>query len=358
MDAAHNILIVDDEAPVCDMLTRALAGRGFVCHAEGSALRALARLGREDYSLVITDLRMPDLNGMELLKRIKASYPLTEVIIITGVFELSSGIAAMRAGAYDYVTKPFAIEGLVLTVERALHKRSLEIQGQYYHENLKAEVEMRTIDLLESNQRIQQLLVSMLKTLANTLEAKDPYTRGHSDRVAAHAVAIAAHFQLPPGDLSQLELAGLLHDIGKIGVRESVLHKPGSLTDEEYEHIKAHAALGERILGPMGELAPILDYVRHHHERIDGRGYPDGLTGDELSLGAKILGVCDAYDAMTSERPYRSPYSHEHARDEIRGCAGTQFDPTVAEVFLEVLVPVVAPAHNYGLAAPTEIASL
>ena len=336
MDDPHKVLIVDDEIGIQQMLTRALAARGFTCHAEGSSLRALARVAREDYAVVITDLRVPDLDGIELLKRVKACRPFTEVIIITGVFELSSGVEAMRCGAYDYVTKPFAIETIALTVDRALRARDLEIQSQRHKRQLEAEVELRTLELLESNQRIQQIFLSMLKTLANTLEAKDPYTRGHSDRVAAHAVAAAAHLEFPAPDLSRLELAGLLHDIGKIGVREAVLHKPGRLTDEEYEHIKAHTVLGERILGPVGEFASILDYVRHHHERVDGGGYPDGLCGDELSLGAKILCACDAYDAMTSDRPYRAAYSHEHACEEIQRCAGTQFDPVVAEVFLEV----------------------
>ena len=337
MNNTHRILIVDDEAGVRDMLARALVGRGFACHAEDGALGALARLEQDDYDVVVTDIRMPNLDGLELLKRIKANYPLTEVIIITGVFELRSGIEAMRNGAYDYVTKPFAIENVAFAIERALHKRDLEIQNRHYQENLEQEVELRTIELLESNQRIQQLFVSMLKTLANTLEAKDHYTRGHSDRVASHAVLVADQLQLTAVDISQLELAGLLHDIGKIGVRESVLHKPGKLTDPEYEHIKGHSELGERILGPIEQFATILDYVRHHHERFDGRGYPDGLIGNDLSLGAKILGVCDAYDAMTSDRPYRSPYSHEHACDEVRRCRGTQFDPTVADVFLQVV---------------------
>ena len=353
MDPSHRLLVVDDEAGVREMLTRALAARGFTCHAEQNALRALGRLERGDYAVVVTDIRMPHTDGLELLKRIKAFHPLTEVIIITGVFELRSGLEAMRCGAYDYVTKPFAIDDVVFTIERALHKRDLEIQNQHYRENLEEEVQLRTLELLESNQRIQQLFVSILRTLANTVEAKDQYTRGHSDRVAAHAVAVAAELRLPAADLSQIELAGLLHDIGKIGVRESVLHKPEGLTDEEYGHIKTHAALGEGILRPIAEIAPILDYVRHHHERVDGCGYPDGLEGDQLSLGAKILCVCDAYDAMTSTRPYRSPHSHDHACEEIRRCAGSQFDPAVADASLDVVAEA-AQAHAVGCRPHTE----
>jgi len=337
MDTGHSILIVDDEAAVRDMLTWALASRGFTCHAAENGLRALARLQEEECAVVVADIRMPGLDGLELLKRIKARWPLTEVIIVTGVFELRNGVEAMRNGAYDYVTKPFTIEDVVLAIERALYKRDLEIQNRHYRESLEQEVELRTLDLLESNQHVQQLFVSMLKTLANSLEAKDNYTHGHSERVAAHALLVGERLGLTERDLSRLELAGLLHDIGKIGVREAVLHKPGKLTDEEYEHIKTHCRLGERILLPVEEFAPILDPVVHHHERVDGGGYPDGLVGDELSVGAKMLALCDAYDAMTSERPYRSPHSQEYAIAEVRRCRGTQFDPLVTDAFLAVL---------------------
>jgi len=348
MDGERKVLVVDDEAAVRDMLTRALVGRGFQCVAAENGLRALARLEREEHGVVVADVRMPELDGLELLKRIKARWPLTEVILITGVFELRCGIEAMRNGAYDYVTKPFTIEDVVFAIERAFYKRDLEIQNRHYQENLEAEVELRTLELLESNQQLQQLFVSMLKTLANTLEAKDQYTHGHSERVAAHAVGVAAQLQLPDGDRSRIELAGLLHDIGKIGVSEELLHKPGQLTSEEFEHIKTHCAIGERILRPVDEFAPILDFVRHHHERFDGRGYPDGLDGASLSLGAKILAVCDAYDAMTSQRPYRSPHTPEHACDELRRCRGTQFDPTIADTFLDVLAHGAAAPHPAG----------
>ena len=337
MDAEHKILIVDDEAAVRDMLTWALVSRGFTCHAAENGVRALARLQEEEHAVVVTDIRMPGIDGIELLKRVKDLYPLTEVIIITGVFELRSGVQAMRSGAYDYVTKPFTIEDVVLAIERALYKRDLELQNRHYRENLEQEVELRTLDLLESNQHVQQLFLAMLKTLANTLEAKDKYTQGHSERVAAHAVAVGASLQLTEQDLSRLELAGLLHDIGKIGVSEEVLHKPGRLTPEEYEHIKTHCRLGERILRPVDQFAPIIEAIVHHHERVDGTGYPDGLTGDELSVGAKILAICDAYDAMTSERPYRSPFPPEHACEEVRRWSGKQFDPFVADAFLQVV---------------------
>jgi len=342
MDTRRRILIVDDEPAVRDLLVRALADRGLDCRAEENAFKALARLEREPHDVVVTDIRMPGIDGIEFLKRIKTRYPHTEVIIITGVSELQSGVEAMRAGAYDYVTKPFAVEEVVFAVERALHTRDIEAQNRHYQQGLEEEMARRTFELLESKQNVQQLFVSMLKTLANTLEAKDLYTRGHSDRVAAHAVQVGERLELPARELSQIELAGLLHDIGKIGVREAVLHKPDKLTDEEYEHIKGHTVLGERILKPIEEFAPVLDHVRHHHERFDGRGYPDGLCGDDLSLGARILAVCDTYDAMTSERPYRSPYPHDHACQEIRRCRGSQFDPTVADAFLEVVVPTQA----------------
>ena len=338
MDGERHILVVDDEAGVRQILQRGLTARGFACQAAEDGLQALDRLERETYAVVLTDIRMPRLDGMELLQRIKAAWPHTEVIIITGVFDLRSGIQAIRDGAYDYVTKPFTLEDVTFAVERALHKRALEAQNRHYQENLEEEVELRTLELLESNQRIQQLFVSILKTLANTLEAKDEYTHGHSERVAARAVQVAAQLALPEADVAQLELAGLLHDIGKIGVRESVLHKPGRLTADEYEHIKTHCELGERILRPVEQFDAVLDPVRHHHERCDGCGYPDGIAGDEISLGSKILGVCDAYDAMTSERPYRPALPIDRAAAELRSGRGTQFDPLVADTFLDILL--------------------
>jgi len=337
MSTAHRVLIVDDEVAVRELLARALGSRGFACTLAEDGRRALAHLEAEEHAVVVSDIRMPELNGLELLKLVKARWPLTEVILVTGAFQLHGGVDAMRSGAYDYLTKPFTIDDVVFAVDRAIQKRDLELQTRHYQENLEAEVEQRTLELLESNQRIQQLFVSMLRTLANSLETKDPYTHGHSERVAAQAILVAARLRLPEADISHIELAGLLHDIGKIGVREEVLHKPGKLSPEEYEHIKTHCELGERILRPVEEFSHILDYVRHHHERFDGKGYPDGIPGDSLSLGAKILGVCDAYDAMTSVRPYRAPFSREHAIEEVRRCRGSQFDPFVADAFLETL---------------------
>lgn len=205
-----------------------------------------------------------------------------------------------------------------------------------------------------SNAAVEQLFVSILKTLANSLETKDPYTHGHSRRVAAHAVRVARRLGLSRAEAEQVELAGLFHDIGKIGVREAVLHKPGPLTREEYEHVRTHPELGERILRPLRgafsfaaegrasdgrrpwQFAPILECVRHHHERFDGRGYPDGCRNGAISVGARMLAVCDAYDAMTSRRPYRPPLPPEEALDEIDRGRGSQFDPLVADTFLHM----------------------
>ncbi len=178
--------------------------------------------------------------------------------------------------------------------------------------------------------------LSLLKLLANALETRDPYTHGHSRRVAEHAVRVTRHLGLSPRDVARIELAALFHDIGKIGVREAVLHKPGPLTPDEYQHVKSHCELGERILRPVERFVPLRASVRHHHERHDGRGYPDGRCNGAVPLGARILAVCDAYDAMTSNRPYRGALPARRARNEIRRCRGTQFDPEVADAFLQV----------------------
>ena len=197
------------------------------------------------------------------------------------------------------------------------------------HSYLKQKVEKQA-------NKIRESFLNALTALAYALEAKDKYTSGHSQRVAEISVAIAREMGLSRQDINKIRLAGLIHDIGKIGVRASVLNKPGRLNDDEYQHIKTHSEIGEHILTPIVEDEQILKTVRHHHERYDGTGYPDGLSGEQIPLGAKILAVADAYDAITSERPYRKAMSIQSACHEIELCKGSQFDPEVADTFLRI----------------------
>ncbi len=214
-----------------------------------------------------------------------------------------------------------------MSIERALEKRRLELENREYQQHLEQQVE-------EQAKKIRASFLNAITALAYALEAKDKYTSGHSQRVAEISAAVAKELGLPQHNIEKIRLAGLIHDIGKIGVKESVLNKLGRLTDDEYQHILTHCEIGEHILTPIVEDEQILKTVRHHHEHYDGTGYPDGLSSGQISLGAKILAVADAYDALTSRHPYREAMSIRAACDEIERCKGTQFDPEVADTFL------------------------
>jgi putative two-component system response regulator len=235
----------------------------------------------------------------------------------------------MKEGAYDYITKPFNLEEVSLGVERALEKRRLELENRDYQQHLEEKVEAQS-------KKIRAAFFNAVTALAYALEAKDVYTSGHSQRVTEISVAIAEEMGLSKEDIRKIRLAGLVHDIGKIGVQETVLNKPGSLSEEELKHVRLHSETGERILVPIVDDEDILKAVRHHHERYDGWGYPDGLREEQIPLLARIIAVADSFDAMTSERSYRKAMTKEEACAEIEHCRGTQFDPEAADAFLRV----------------------
>ncbi len=322
----EGILIVDDEELIRKLLRQRLSGEGYRCEEASSAAQALDELKSNPMELVVLDVRMPGKSGMELLPELKLRYPDTAVIMATAIADTSTAIQCMKGGAYDYITKPFNLDEVVLSVGRALERRRLELENRDYQQHLEQKVE-------EQAEKIRASFINAITALAYALEAKDIYTSGHSQRVTEISVAIARELGIPQDSIDKIQLAGLVHDIGKIGIRESVLNKPAALTGEELEHIKSHCQAGEHILTPIVEDEEILKAVRHHHERYDGVGYPDGLRGEQIPLGARILSVADAFDAMTSERPYRSAMSDVAACAEIERCKGTQFAPEVADAF-------------------------
>ncbi len=323
------ILLVDDEELIRRLLYKKLSAEGYRCEQAANAEQALEKLKEDSIELVILDIKMPEKSGVELLPEIKAKYPDTAVIMATAVSDANVAINCMKAGAYDYVTKPFNLDEVSFSVERALEKRRLELENQDYQQHLEQRVE-------EQAQKIRTSFFNAVTALAYALEAKDIYTSGHSQRVTEVSVAIAKHLGLPKETIEKIRLAGLVHDIGKIGVREVVLNKPGSLSEEEYEHVRLHSETGEHILTPIVGDEEILKAVRHHHERYDGNGYPDGLKGEQIPLLARIIAVADTFDAMTSERPYRKALTEEAACAEVERGRGTQFDPKAADAFLEV----------------------
>jgi response regulator RpfG family c-di-GMP phosphodiesterase len=323
-DKGANVLVVDDEEGVRRLLCRRLSGLGYRCGDAASAREVLDRLSSQTFDLVLLDVRMPGGSGADLVPEIASSYPDTAVIMATAVDDVQVAVDCMRGGALDYLTKPFNFDVVAMSVQRALERKRMEMELREYRENLEQKVS-------EQAEKIRQDLLNSVKALANALEAKDEYTSGHSSRVTDIAVAISEQMRLPQEDIERIRLAGQTHDIGKIGVQEGILRRPGRLTDEEFAHVQRHPAKGERILTPIIEDREVLAMVRHHHEKYDGTGYPDGLKGEEIPLGARILAVADAYDAMTSERPYRSALRDEQARAEIRRGRGSQFDPAVVD---------------------------
>jgi len=324
----ENILIVDDEESIRRFLRLRLSENGRYCQEASNAQEALDILnGDSIISLVILDIGMRGKSGLALLPEIIAGYPDTAVIMATAATNINTAIECMKQGADDYITKPFNYEEIKLSVNRALEKRKLELEIREYQQHLEDKV-------TEQSGRIRASYLNSIRALVYALEAKDQYTSGHSQRVADISAAIAKELHLPQESIDKVVLAGLVHDIGKIGIKESVLNKPGALTEEERSHVQKHPEIGERIMGPIADDEEILQIIRHHHGFFNGRGYPDELQGYQLPLGARILAVADAYEAMTSERPYRRAMSDEAACSELIRCKETQFDPEVADAFL------------------------
>jgi response regulator RpfG family c-di-GMP phosphodiesterase len=324
-----NCLVVDDEPSVRRSLVRMLQAQGFTCFEAGTGregLGVLEHLG--EVPLVISDMRMPELDGIGFLEAVRDRHPDTSVIMLSGMSETSTAVDCLQMGAADFLLKPISMGELQARVTRALEKRALVLQNRYYQANLERQVR-------EQGQRIQELFLQGVQMLARALEAKDAYTRGHSIRVSQYAVATAARLGFDEDQIDGIRLGGELHDIGKIGTRESVLHKAGSLTADEFRQITEHPLLGERMLAPLAHESPdVLRIVRSHHERLDGRGFPDGLRGERIPLEARVVAVADAFDAMTTRRPYRESRPTEDAMAELRRVAGTQLDPDAVEAFV------------------------
>ena len=321
--------MVDDDAQVRHSIARVLEAHGLATLEAGSGAEALAILEREgELPLVISDIYMPEMDGVSFLREALRRHPDMAIVMLTGVAEVTTAVECLKLGALDYISKPVLVEEVRARVDKALEKRDLVLQNRFYQRNLESRVR-------ELDRRNKQALVNGAQTLVHALEAKDAYTSGHSTRVSRYAVKTAVQLGYTGERLEHMRLGGELHDIGKIGTREDILNKPGPLTAEEFEHIKTHTALGERILAPfMSESPSVLRIVRSHHERMDGRGFPDRLVGETIPPEARIVAVVDAFDAMTTNRAYRASRTPVDALLELRQCAGTHFDPEVVEAFL------------------------
>ena len=324
--SAPYCLIVDAEPRLRQVMAHLMRGDGFQCVEAANGIEAMMLLETTPAILVLSDLRMPKMDGKELLRAIRARFPDVAVVMITAVADVEMAVSCLALGAADYVVKPYQLEDVRARVSQALDKRRLLLENRAHREHLEERVAAQS-------RRLEEMYWASVQSLAEALELKDPYTRGHSVRVSHYAAAIARSLGLDAEMIRQIELGGHVHDIGKIGVRESVLNKTGPLTPDEYAHVMTHPMLGWRVLSPLfGDAPHALNIVRSHHERFDGLGKPDGLAGKAIPLEARIVAAADALDAMTSYRPYRpGEMTLEEAVREIRRHVGTQFDPDVVE---------------------------
>jgi putative two-component system response regulator len=359
----QQILVVDDERGPRESLRMILSGSHQVTTADEGA-EALDILRTESIDLVTVDLNMPGMKGDELMRTIRAEFPQTEIIIITGCGSVETAVEGIRHGVFDYLTKPFDVVQVTASVERALSRREsrqrmvsfLEGISRVLGRNEDANIILEELDASPLAQdRLRQVLaepilgpelgsarvsgprtIEFLEVLAETIESRDIFMRGHARRVAFYADLVAARLCLSIEERDHVRMAAFLHDIGKVGAASDVLAGKAMPEPERLESIQDHPAIGERLLLPLGLAAPVAATVRHHHERYDGTGYPDGLAGDDIPLAARIIAVVDAFDAMTCERPYRKAKTRDEALTELREGARGQFDPGFVQFFCEL----------------------
>jgi putative nucleotidyltransferase with HDIG domain len=336
-DELRRILVVDDEATIRLALSRFLRTRGYdvdVADSGAAALDAL-RVGR--FALMLCDLRMPGLSGLDMVPRAIDIDGDLGIIMLTAVNDATSATEALTNGAFDYLTKPVELPDLQDAVERALVRRTQAMERRALDRLIRDAVAARTVELEREKLALRAMTVNVAETLINAMEAKDVYLRGHSHRVAELTAAIAEELGYPESLVEQVRLAGRLHDVGKIGIREAVLNKCGPLSEDEFSHIKEHVNIGIEILAPLQHLGDALQFIQDHHEHWDGSGYPRGVAGEAISVGGRMLTAADAFDALTSKRAYRDPMSASTTLDYLRMQAGRLLEPRVYEALGAVI---------------------
>ena len=324
----ERVVVVDDDAIILKNANTVLSEAGFKVTCLKSGRLLLDYVARNNIDMLLLDIKMPDLDGfetMKLLRKWEKENGMKEVPVIffTANDDCDSETRGLSLGAMDFIRKPFVAEVLILRVRHLLDLIRLQ-------SDLHAEVERKT-------KEVEGLSLHVVETLADAIDAKDAYTKGHSGRVAEYSRKIAQRAGYTVERQEEIYMMGLLHDVGKIGVPDAVINKPGRLTDEEFEKIKAHPGRGAKILQNIEEMPQLAIGARWHHERFDGRGYPDGLSGEDIPEEARIIAVADAYDAMTSNRSYRDIIPQEVVKSELEKGSGTQFDPQFAAIMLEII---------------------
>ena len=335
--APPTVLVVDDDRSVREVLCAVLREEGYVVRQASTAAAALESLrGGGDLPLVLSDVKMPGQDGLWLLGQILQRHPSAAVVMLTGYGDTEGAVKCLRRGAADYLLKPPRVTELVRAIERAHSRRKLLLARSRYHEGLARRVREKTAELSHALDGVAQAYSSTLSALVHALDAREHETSDHSQRVARYTAAIATRMGIDGPELDEIGRGALLHDIGKIGVPDSILLKAGPLTASEWVMMRRHPDIGFRILEAIEFLRKPAQIVLSHQERWDGQGYPRKLVGEEIPLGARIFMLADTLDAMTSDRPYRKAATFAAARQEIGRCAGTQFDPHCAEAFLSL----------------------
>jgi putative nucleotidyltransferase with HDIG domain len=334
-NVSPRILIVDDEVEITEILADLLS-EDYDCLRAASAEEALSRLNESEFQLVISDITMPGMSGLDMIPHVKELSPDTVVVMISGMQTVESAIGALRLGAFDYLMKPFDLRQVEAVVKRALEHYELVVAKQRYENHLEELVEQRTVELDKALNSLEGAYRSTLKALTAALETRDSETHGHSERVVTYSLRLGREYGLSSEAMKSLEFGSLLHDIGKIGVPDSILRKPAKLTEEEWVRMREHPLHGQQILRGIEFLEGAARVVAQHHEKWDGTGYPLGLRNEEIDINARIFAVADAFDAITSDRVYRRGKPYEAAAQELDDWAGRQFDPKVVEAFHRV----------------------
>jgi putative nucleotidyltransferase with HDIG domain len=322
-------MVVDDEESIRRSMRRYLALQGYQVAVAASGEEALSLLGRQKVAAMLLDVNMPGLNGVDLVPRVLELEPDLAILMLTAVNDATSAALCMQRGVLDYLIKPVDLSHLGRAIHSALQKRRARIEARQTSRRLTEELAHRAAERELEQATQERISIATLDALVNALEAKDPYLRGHSARVADLSASVAAQLGCDDELIESVRTAGRLHDIGKIGIREEILNKQGPLTDEEYEHVKQHVLVGSQILAPLVHLREVIAYVRSHHERWDGFGYPDRLSGDGIPLGGRIIAAVEIYDALTTSRPYQEKMAPEFAVERLRDLVGTVLDPAV-----------------------------
>jgi response regulator RpfG family c-di-GMP phosphodiesterase len=326
---SRQILIVDDDAQVLEVLHQIFLSASYDCLLATNGQEGLDMFRAARPPLTVTDLKMPVMDGIALLEGIRRDDLDAAVIVLTGAPDVKTAIDSLKLGAYDFIMKPVNVDELIFAAERALERRQLLIERREYHLLLERRVE-------EATRELQAAYRATLEALGSALDSRDVGTEAHSRRVHGYALATAREYGVPESDLPDLERGVLLHDIGKIGIPDAILLKPDRLTPEEWQTMRRHPEIGKNLIERIPFLRGAVPIVYSHHEKWDGSGYPQGLRGEAIPLGARIFSVVDAFDAMTFDRPYSRAIPFDTAYAEIKRCAGTQFDPAVVEAFLRV----------------------